>query len=77
MSLLDKLQKPKKEFVISEALKEYRDKTFKEFLSALEDEKKLDWFLELKVGDVIQLKQIKLVANEDVGDEEDYKIKIF
>ncbi len=76
MSLLERLQKSQVEISISDALKEARDKTFDEFLKSLKENGNLEWFLKLKVSDVIQLKQIKHLVDEEVADEEDYKTKI-
>jgi hypothetical protein len=77
MSILDKLLKPKIELTISDILKECRDKTFEEFLSTLKDKDQLENFLKLKVGDIIKLKQISAVADEEVEDEDGYKEKAF
>lgn len=74
--LLDSLQKDKKELTISEALKEAREKTFRELLEDLNSKNQLDWFLDTKIGDVITLSQLKKVVEEEVEDEEDFKGKI-
>lgn len=76
MSLLEALQKPQIELIISDALKNARDRTFKEFLSELEAKNQLAFFLNLKVGNVIKLKQITAVVDEEVEDEDDYKEKV-
>ena len=75
MSILAKLIKPKIELTISDILKDSRDKTFEEFLHSLEEKGQLKNFLALKVSDIIKLKQISAVADEDVEDEEAYKEK--
>lgn len=76
LNILDSLQKDKKEQTISEALKEAREKTFRELLEDLNTRKQLDWFLDTKIGDVITLSQLKKVVEEDVDDEDGFKIKI-
>ena len=75
MSILEKLLKPKIELTVSDILKDSRDKTFEEFLHFLEEKGQLKNFLALKVGDIIKLKQISAVADEDVENEEEYKEK--
>ena len=75
MSILAKLIKPKIELTVSDILKDSRDKTFEEFLQSLEEKGQLKNFLALKVSDIIKLKQISAVADEDVEDEEAYKEK--
>jgi hypothetical protein len=77
MSILEKLLKPKIELTVSDILKESRDKTFGEFLDSLKEKGQLENFLKLKVSDIIKLKQISAVADEEVEDEDDYKEKAF
>lgn len=76
LNILDSLQKDKKEQTISEALKEAREKTFRELLEGLNLKGQLDWFLDTKIGDVITLSQLKKVVEEEVEDEEGFKVKI-
>lgn len=76
LNILDSLQKDKKEQTISEALKEAREKTFRELLEGLNAKGQLDWFLDTKIGDVITLSQLKKVVEEEVEDEEGFKVKI-
>lgn len=76
LNILDSLQKDKKEQTISEALKEAREKTFRELLEGLNEKNQLDWFLDTKIGDVITLSQLKKVVEEEVEDEEGFKVKI-
>lgn len=75
-SILQRLQRPKIELTVSDILKECRENTFEEFLHALEEKSLLEDFLKLKVSDVIKLKQMSAVADEEVEDEADYKVKV-
>jgi len=77
MSILDKLLKPKIELTVSGILKDSKDKTFGEFLDSLKEKSQLENFLKLKVGDIIKLKQISAVADEEVENEDEYKDKAF
>lgn len=75
-SILQRLQRPKIELTVSDILKECRENTFEEFLHTLEEKSLLEDFLKLKVSDVIKLKQMSAVADEEVEDEADYKVKV-
>lgn len=75
-SILQRLQRPKIELTVSDILKECRENTFEEFLHSLEEKSLLEDFLKLKVSDVIKLKQMSAVADEEVEDEADYKVKV-
>jgi putative ubiquitin-RnfH superfamily antitoxin RatB of RatAB toxin-antitoxin module len=75
-SILQRLQRPKIELTVSDILKECRENTFEEFLHTLEEKSLLEDFLKLKVSDVIKLKQMAAVADEEVEDEAEYKEKV-
>lgn len=75
-SILQRLQRPKIELTVSDILKECRENTFEEFLHSLKEKSLLEDFLKLKVSDVIKLKQMSAVADEEVEDEADYKVKV-
>lgn len=76
LNILDTLQRDKKEQTMSEALKEAREKTFRELLEDLNTKGQLDWFLDTKIGSIISLSQLKKVAEEAVEDEDAFKVKI-
>lgn len=73
MSILDKLQKPKQDLVISELLVEFQDKTFQELLEHLEKLGKLQWFADSKISDIIKLPSLKKIEEVEVSDLEEYK----
>lgn len=76
MSILDKLQKPKQDLVISELLAEFRDKKFSDLFEHLESIGKLQWFADSTIGDLIKLPQLKKVEEKEITDLEEYKKSI-
>lgn len=72
-SILDKLQKPKQDLVISELLAEFRDKKFSELFEHLESIGKLQWFADSVIGDLIKLPQLKKVEEKEFADPEEFK----
>lgn len=71
-ALLDALQKPKQDLVISELLVEFQEKTFEDLFEHLHKIEKLQWFLKSTIGDLIKLPQLK-VEEKEVADPEEYK----
>lgn len=72
-TILDKLQKPKQDEVITDLLVEFREKTFNELFQHLEKIGKLQWFADSKIGDIIKTPQLKKAEEKEVSDLEEYK----
>ena len=64
-TILDKLQKPKQDEVITDLLVEFREKTFNELFQHLEKIGKLQWFADSKIGDIIKTPQLKKAEEKE------------